>query len=102
MTMDHFWRFLREAKILNSELTLAAFNRLFIKGVKNNFDLHCDFKRLAVNIKNQMRSHREKLERMNKFGGINQDIKEEESEEEEEDESPEKEQTEKEKTEPPP
>jgi hypothetical protein len=63
MTLEHFWRFLREAKILNSELTLAAFNRLFIKGAKNNFDLHCDFKRLAVNIKNLMRSHREKLER---------------------------------------
>lgn len=91
MTLDHFWRFLREAKILNSELTLASFNRLFIKGAKNNFDLHCDFKRLAVNIKNLMRTHREKLERMNKFG--QGPIDEEPSEGEEE--SPEKEATEK-------
>lgn len=63
MTVEHFWRFIREARIMNSYLTIAAFNRLFVKGSKNNFDLHCDFKVLATRLKNLMREHREKIER---------------------------------------
>jgi hypothetical protein len=59
MTVEHFWKFIREARIMNSNLTISAFNRLFVKGSKNNFDLHCDFKDLALRLKNLMREHKE-------------------------------------------
>lgn len=62
MTVEHFWRFIREARMMNSNLTIAAFNRLFEKGAKNSFDLHCDFKRLAVRLKNLMREYKEEKE----------------------------------------
>ena len=60
MTTRHFWKFIREARILNSSLSIATFNRLFVKGSKNHFDLKCDFRRLVFRLKNLIRDYKEK------------------------------------------
>jgi len=40
LTSRMFWKMLRDAKVLSPKITIAAFNRLFMQGAKNNFSLH--------------------------------------------------------------
>ena len=39
MDLTIYWKFIQDAKILNSNTTLASINRLFGQGVKNKFDI---------------------------------------------------------------
>ena len=50
MTAQQLWRFIQEAKIMNHHFTLASFNRLFVRGKKNNFELTCNFDQLKWEI----------------------------------------------------
>jgi hypothetical protein len=40
MDMHSYWTFLKENRVLNSNVSLADINRLFYAGEKNRFDLH--------------------------------------------------------------
>ena len=39
MNFKKFWKFLKEIKVTNSKVTIAAIHRLFLQGNKNNYDL---------------------------------------------------------------
>ena len=39
MTLRQVWRFMRDCQIVGPDCTLAQFNRLFIQGRKNNYEL---------------------------------------------------------------
>lgn len=39
MDLQNFWKLMKETKILNAEVTLAAINRLFYQGPKNKFSI---------------------------------------------------------------
>ena len=39
LTMRMFWKLLRDCRILSSKITIATFNRVFLQGKKNVFEL---------------------------------------------------------------
>lgn len=52
LKLRNFWQFLRDARILTPELSLAQFNRSFYLNKYNRQNLHFDFNRLREKIKN--------------------------------------------------
>lgn len=50
MDLLTYWKFIKEAKVCDSEVTLAAINRLFYKGAKNNFSMQIEEKELETKI----------------------------------------------------
>jgi hypothetical protein len=42
MDLQTFWKFLQEARVLDSSVTLAAVDRIFLQGAKNRFVMKTD------------------------------------------------------------
>ena len=46
LTSKSFWKMLKDCGVLSSKVTIASFNRLYLKGAKNNFEIHTNIKAL--------------------------------------------------------
>ena len=57
MTMGHFWKLMKDIKVMNHKLTIPSFNRLYLQGARNGFELKCDIDRLVRDITVEKSEH---------------------------------------------
>lgn len=51
LTMKMFWKMLRDCRILSSKITIASFNRIFLQGRKNLFELNSSLEVMSIKIR---------------------------------------------------
>jgi len=61
LALKMFWKMFRDARILSPAITISSFNRLFLQGPKNTFDLHTslgDLKKIVFPAKSTFSSRK--------------------------------------------